>query len=81
MYIVRPAVPDAAPVFSAKTFGQTVRWCLCAQRESRLEYDTYDIIGAESNLDDPELVATFEFDGSKVSLSQRGVVKGGAQLK
>jgi hypothetical protein len=64
MYIVMPAVPQAAPVFRARTFQQTVRWCLAAQKEGQLEYDTYVIVGAESRLDDPELAATFEPDST-----------------
>jgi hypothetical protein len=62
MYVVRPTGPGAKPVFSAKTFRQTVRWCIAAQQAGTLEYDAYDIIGAESSLDDPELMATFEPD-------------------
>lgn len=67
MYVVRPSRPNAAPVFHAKTFRQTVRWCLAAERDGTLQYPSYDIIGADSRLDEPGFMATFLPDRTRLS--------------
>jgi len=59
MYFVRPSTPTAAVVFQAKTFRQTVKWCLAAEKDGSLQHASYDIIGSDSSLDDPEFMATF----------------------
>lgn len=79
MYVVRPTQPEATPVFTARTFHQTVRWCLTAQQAGTLEYDAYDIIGAESRLDDPELMATFEPDRGDTSFAPRKTRRAGVR--
>ena len=59
MYFVRPSWPKAAPVFQARTFRQTVNWCLAAEKSGVLGHSSYEIIGADSCLDELEFMATF----------------------
>jgi hypothetical protein len=67
MYIVRPSSPKEAPVFRANTFRQTIKWCLASEKDGSLQHNSYDIIGADSSLDDPEFMATFLPDRDRVS--------------